>query len=71
MALRCVDRRFYLWSSQMTDAVSDLPDRWRLSLAVAETDIAAAIDRNEGGLEDLLFGAKVGSSKILAPWSRV
>jgi hypothetical protein len=71
MALRCVDRRFYLWSSHMTDAVGDLPERWRLSLAVAESDVANAIDRNERGLEDLLFGTRIGSSKILAPWGRV
>jgi hypothetical protein len=68
MTLRCADRRLYLWASEMTDAVVDLPDRWRLALAAAESDIANAIDGNERGLDDLLFGTKIGSSKILAPW---
>jgi hypothetical protein len=71
MVLRCADRRFYLWSSRATAAVPDVPDRWRLSLGVASSDISNAVERNERGLEDLLFGTRIGSSKILAPWSRV
>jgi hypothetical protein len=70
VALRCIDRRFYLWSDRMMSAVDDLPDRWRVCISVATDSIKNAVDRNEGKLEDLLYGTKIGS-KALAPWNRL
>jgi hypothetical protein len=71
IALRSADRRFYIWSGPMMDSVAALPDRWRLNVAVAADHIRNSIERNEGKLEDTLFGRKIGSSQILAPWKRL
>lgn len=71
VTLRCADRRFYLWSEVMMAQAVELPERWRLCVAVASDHIRNAIARNEGKLEDTLFGTKIGSSKVLAPWKRI
>lgn len=67
LTLRCIDRRFHLWRRPMSDAVADVPERWRHTLAQNRDAIDNAIRRNEDKLDAVLFGTKIAKGQ-LAPW---
>lgn len=72
LALRCIDRRFYLWSDDMIETLTSASERRRSALAGLQNDIANAITRNEKDLDrgygDLLFGLKTAKGKV-HPWA--
>jgi hypothetical protein len=71
LAVRCMDRRYYLWSDKMIENVEAAPSLRRRVLVALRNDISNAISGNEKNhtdkLEDTLFGTKILKGE-LHPW---
>ncbi|HEX9870882.1 MAG TPA: hypothetical protein VGC99_20270, partial [Candidatus Tectomicrobia bacterium] len=67
--LRCVDRRFYLWGDVMRNSTLDLPGLWHQQVSINAEDIHRAAEKNEGKLNQSLFGLRISKNEM-APWYR-
>lgn len=71
LALRCMDRRYYLWSDKLIENVETVPELRRRVLLALKNDISNSIERNETKqtlkLRDTLFGTKILKGE-LHPW---
>ncbi|HXH09447.1 MAG TPA: hypothetical protein VNP04_06770, partial [Alphaproteobacteria bacterium] len=65
--LRCVDRRFYLWSDVLCQSTPDLPGLWQQQMSMNADDIYRSTEKNEGELAKSLFGQRISRNE-LAPW---
>lgn len=69
LCLRCVDRRFGVWGDYLRDTGSELPPLWQQHLNLNTEEIWQAAEKNEGRLEDTLFGVRISKGEIV-PWYR-
>jgi len=71
LCLKCIDRRFHLWSLASVEAAENLTPQRRKVLAVLQDTVRNAIERNEDRgmpqLKECLFGTRIAKGELI-PW---